>query len=73
MMRGSFGYPAQLEKSGSSVPFDDVIQGGVKDWTKSGNNYTFKLGSKTVLFTYDSRNGTFDCPHSQSLCKALTE
>ena len=73
MMRGSFGYPAQLEKSGSSVPFDDVIQGGAKDWTKSGNNYTFKLGSKTVLLTYDSRNGTFDCPHSQSLCKALTE
>ena len=73
MMRGSFGYPAQLEKTGSSVPFDDVIQGRAKDWTKSGNNYTFKLGSKTVLFTYDSRNGTFDCPHSQSLCKALTE
>ena len=73
MMRGSFGYPAQLEKTGSSVPFDDVIQGGAKDWTKSGNNYTFKLGSKTVSFTYDSRNGTFDCPHSQSLCKALTE
>lgn len=73
MMRGSFGYPAQLEKTSSSVPFDDVIQGGAKDWTKSGNNYTFKLGSKTVLFTYDSRNGTFDCPHSQSLCKALTE
>ena len=73
MMVGRFGYPSSLEKSGSSVPFDDVIQNGAKDWTKSGNDYTFKLGSRSVVFTYDSANGTFDCPHSQLLCRALTE
>ena len=35
--------------------------------------YKYKVGTTDVTFTYDPSKGTFDCDHTKSLCKKLTE
>ncbi|NOQ31579.1 MAG: prepilin-type N-terminal cleavage/methylation domain-containing protein [Helicobacteraceae bacterium] len=43
-------------------------------WLKTATNqYTYKVDGNSILFTYLPANGTFDCDHSNSYCKILTQ
>ena len=80
MLTGQFVYPASLESTSgsSSILFDGVLQSGIKideksGWSMSGDNYRFMLRGESTIFTYNAANGTFTCPRTDSLCRALTE
>ena len=79
MLTGRFVYPT-LEKNGSTTGllFENVLQNGIKanaksGWTKDGDDYKFTLRSESTKFTYNVANGSFTCPRTDNLCKALTE
>jgi len=35
--------------------------------------YTFKISDENITFTYKQADGTFDCVHTNDMCKKLTE
>jgi len=43
-------------------------------WKKTGSNkYAFKALHQDITFTYNPATGSFDCDHTNSTCKLLTE
>ena len=79
LMEGNASYPSALEDTGEPL-FANLLDYGMtsstKDghWSKSGNNYVFHISSDmNATFTYNSATGKFDCNHTQTGCKYLTE
>ena len=43
-------------------------------WTKKSTNvYTFHIMGQDIDFTYNKNDGSFDCDHTDNICKKLTE
>ena len=85
MMSGSASlYPDTLDSTPGQL--FDKAQDGTKlldypiytknangHWRKVDDNYVFKVMNNDVKFTYSSATGSFDCDHTNSTCKLLTE
>ena len=86
MMQGSGSlYPDTLDSS--SEKLFDKANDGTKlldypvyaknadgHWTKKSTNvYTFHVLGNGIDFTYNKNDGSFDCDHTNNICKKLTE
>ena len=86
MMSGSASlYPDTLDKTAGQL-FDEANDGtklldypvyaknADGHWRKKANNkYYFKVMGGDIEFTYNNSTGSFDCDHTNSTCKLLTE
>ncbi len=86
IMQGSANlYPDTLDNGGGKL--FDKAKDGTKlldypvyaknadgHWTKKGDNlYTFHVMHKNIDFKYNPSDGSFDCDHTDEICKKLTE
>lgn len=54
LLRGDSSYIGDLGDG-----FSTVLSYPAKNWSKSGNTYTYTVGQSSCAFVYDSTNGTF--------------
>ncbi len=76
LVKGDNFYPPTLDNGtglfGAVLTYP--IYPGNSGWSGTDPDYTFTIVSgRTVDFTYDPDNGTFDCDHSEDDCKRLVE
>lgn len=86
LLKGESNYISSLDGKTSGVLFDGndsthtLLQYGITaesgkngHWSKSGNNYVFKVDNKETSFTYNSTTGVFACTEAtDNKCKELT-
>lgn len=79
LLEGNSSYPGSLDSGTVGIVFDEVLDYPVYTknspghWTKDAGQYYYHLGDGDVNFTYTPADGKFDCVHTDSNCKLLTE
>ena len=76
LVSGDSSYPTTLDNGGLFgailvYPLTSSTNGG--EWSGGNPTYTFKVGADSVVFTYVSATGKFDCVHSNANCAKIVE
>ena len=77
LIKGETNFATSLDGGGKL--FGAVLTYGIPSSTKEGHwsgtnpTYYFHVQGNNIKFTYDKDKGTFDCDHTNTYCKKLTE
>ena len=88
MLRGNLSYPPFLDDAAFNTEHEELFDGNATNplleypiysksrdgWMKTANNtYTYNVMGTSETFTYNPSTGKFDCDHSHTVCRKLTE